>query len=94
MVPGSAAGLLRAAFQRRVNLTSKVFVGDLLFGNIDASLDGRRRSFSRVDLRYADILGSSDYGSRSWKDHNTTVCSSISTVGKVESPPFAPERSF
>jgi hypothetical protein len=42
--------------QRRVNLTSKIFVGDLLFGNIDASRDGRRRSFSRSDLTYADIL--------------------------------------
>lgn len=42
--------------QRRVNLASKVFVGDLLFGHIDTSRDGRRRSFTRADLTYVDIL--------------------------------------
>ena len=42
--------------QRRVNLASKIFVGDLLFGQIDTSRDGRRRTFSRPDLTYADVL--------------------------------------
>lgn len=42
--------------QRQFHLTSKVFAGDLLFGHIDASRDGRRRTFSRADLSYSDIL--------------------------------------
>jgi hypothetical protein len=42
--------------QRHVHLTSKIFVGDLLFSDIDRSRDGRRRSFARADLSYSDIL--------------------------------------
>ena len=42
--------------QRRAHVSSKIFVGDLLFGNIDTSRDGRYRSLSRANLRYADIL--------------------------------------
>lgn len=42
--------------QRQVNVASKIFVGDLLFGQIDTSHDGRRRTFSRAELPYADTL--------------------------------------
>ena len=42
--------------QHGANVVSKIFVGDLLFGHIDTSRDGRHRSFQRADLKYGDIL--------------------------------------
>ncbi len=42
--------------QRGTHVVSTVFVGDLLFGNIDTSRDGRHRSSSRPDLKYSDVL--------------------------------------
>ena len=42
--------------QRGAHVISKIFVGDLLFGNIDTSRDGRHCSFSRADLPYGDAL--------------------------------------
>lgn len=41
---------------RGTHVVSTVFVGDLLFGSIDTSRDGRHRSFSRPDLKYSDVL--------------------------------------
>ena len=43
---------------RRVHVTSKIFVGDLLFGNIDISRDSQHRGFPRADRKWDDILES------------------------------------
>ena len=42
--------------QRRVHVSSKIFVGDLLFWDIDTSRDGRYRSLSSANRKHADIL--------------------------------------
>ena len=41
--------------QRQVQVNSKIFVGDLLFWNIDTSRDSRHLSLSNADLRHEDI---------------------------------------
>ena len=41
---------------RNVHVVSKIFVGDLLFSNVDMPLDGRPRSFSRANHSLSDIL--------------------------------------